>query len=120
MNNVDVILLIKEVWPKVSKAYRHVMRKPCPVSLTDLKVSISDRGVLPGKIGRHIGPKDGYQYGSVLIIHPKVQTVVPAYTKAVVAHELIHFSLSKDKVKSHGSEFDAIADLISLPAKFRD
>ena len=120
MDMTDILDLIKEVWPKVKKAYRLSSGRGCPVSPSDLKVAVSSRGVLPGKIGRHIGPKDGYTGGSLLILHPKVFQVNKAYVKAVVAHELIHFSLSRDKVPAHGTDFNAIAGMIGLPVALRD
>lgn len=122
MNTKDITAIVKEVWPKISRAYSMSFNRECPVSLSDLKIAISTKGVLPGKIGRHIGPKDGYVDGSILILHPKVESsqVPPAYVKVVIAHELIHFALSRDAVKSHGPEFDSMADKISMPAKFRD
>jgi len=107
----------KKMLPSVVTAFKNLyQREP---ELNGLSVGVSEAPVLPGKIGRHEGPKDEVPY-SILTVHPNALKD-PEYTNIVIKHELIHYVLAEEETKnSHGPKFQDLAAELRLPRQYRD
>jgi DNA topoisomerase IB len=110
---------IDEMMPAVFDAYVQVMGS-LPEKLIPIMIGINDWDLPEGKVGSFKFP-DTEGMPGILTVSPEAfdDEGVPYWW--VTTHELIHVLLGNEDIsRVHGKEFQMIADIVGIPAKYRD